>query len=295
MQNANNVMTRSVENIVALSELNTPTKDGDYRDSNGLLHCGKCKAYLEYRINPARLKSPSNMTVDEEIQYNNTLKWFTEKSFRVPCQCKENERKEYERRVFREKVQENRYYCFGKTPRLMNYVFELDDARDSRVSIVSRRYVESFRDKSHKNGLKLLYWGDVGQGKTFLACAVANALISQGYTVKFTSIATVIAQAAQYKVPVLSLAEGLLEFDLVVLDDFGAEEMNERNLAKTYQIINTLSEHNVPLVITTNLSPERFNTPVNAEERRIFSRILEKCTLLRVYNKYGDRRKKDVT
>ena len=143
-------------------------------------------------------------------------------------------------------------------------------------------------------GQKLLYWGDVGHGKTFYACAIANAVISMGCTVKFTSITKIIAQAAQYTIPLQSVIDGLLEYDLVILDDFGTEEISDKHLKRTLQIVNELNEHGTAVIITTNLSPERMDNPTNDDERRIFSRILERCTKVQV-KVTGDRRKSNGT
>ena len=287
-------ITHAIAEYARAAEIANPIKDGDYRDSDGLLHCGICRAYLEHRVRENRVKRPANMTVDEEKIFNDTLSWFTSRTFRVPCLCKEKERRAHEKRQFDEMVKENRYHCFGKTPNLMNRVFEIDDAKDSRASYISRRYTEGFLTNVRGKGKKLLYWGDVGHGKTFYACAIANAVISMGCTVKFTSITKIIAQAAQYTIPLQSVIDGLLEYDLVILDDFGTEEISDKHLKRTLQIVNELNEHGTAVIITTNLSPERMDNPTNDDERRIFSRILERCTKVQV-KVTGDRRKSNGT
>lgn len=288
-------ITGEVAKYARAAELERPIKEGDWRDAEGLLHCGVCRAYLEHRVRENRVKRPANMTVDEERAFNQTLSWFLSRTFRVPCLCKEKERRAYEKRQFDEMVKENRYHCFGKTPELMNCVFERDDTRDSRTSYISRRYAENFGKSVKGKGQKLLYWGEVGHGKTFMACAVANAVITQGYSVKYTSFTKIMALAAQYSVPLQSIIEGLYDYDLIVIDDFGTEEIGENKLKKTQQIINALNERNIALVITTNIPPERFNAPASDDERRIFSRMLDRCTRLQIKHEGGDRRLRNGT
>ena len=58
-----------------------------------------------------------------------------------------------------------------------NYTFERCDASQENA-VYARRYVGHFSEMA-QTGQGLLFWGNVGTGKTFLAGCIANALLEQ--------------------------------------------------------------------------------------------------------------------
>lgn len=62
---------------------------------------------------------------------------------------------------------------------------------ESRQETIARRYVQNW-EKVRKENIGLLFWGDVGTGKTYLASCIANALMEQEVSVKMVSFSYII-------------------------------------------------------------------------------------------------------
>jgi len=87
------------------------------------------------------------------------------------------EKADRERREFEQRM--DRLRRDGITdPAYLQYTFAQDDQRNPKVSDVCRRYVENWEEMKAQN-IGILFYGDVGTGKSFLACAIANALLER--------------------------------------------------------------------------------------------------------------------
>ena len=284
-------LTSSLVSIHERVKSASRSKETDYYDSNGLLHCGICKNYLEHIVDVDRIKKPDDLTEEQRATWEANMSFFRGRKLRVVCACHEAERKAFEKKQRQDRILENIKACFRRYPEYINACFQLDDNKESRESSVARQFAERFGPNVRGQGKKLLFWGAVGAGKTYLAAAVANAILNQGFDVRFTTINELLALSSSMFAPINVIAQGLCDYDLVVIDDFGTEVLSEANKSKTYQIFSALAERKVAYIVTTNLPPERLNTPTDDYEARIFSRILESCTKLEVKSPKGDRRK----
>lgn len=277
-----------------VAERANPIKPGDWRDQQGLLHCGKCGAFMEHIVTLDKIKVPQAFYEgldSEHRQYvDDARNWLAGRKHRIQCRCKEEERRAFEKAQRKQTIDDNMKHCFGRTPALFNYVFELDDNKQSKASETSRKYAIDFK-KYCERGWKLILHGKVGTGKTYYACAIANKLLQDGYKVKFTTITDIIADAKRYFLPISTVVDGLCENHLVVIDDFGSENQNEKTIADTYQIINSFYERKQALVVTTNIPYDTLKNPTETETQRIYSRLLKDSTLLEVTSD-GDRRQK---
>lgn len=282
-----------VNNLDALAELANPIKPGDFRDGQGILHCGKCGASMEYITKLENIKvSPafySELDEEHKQRVDAMRNLLAGRKHRIPCRCKEEERKAYEKVQKKQAIKDNMNYCFGRTPALFDCVFELDKSPDIWASKVARRFAGNFKTVTAQGNI-LVFCGDVGHGKTFYACAIANKLLQDGLRVKFTNISNLVGQAIQYHLSLQTIIDGVCENDLIILDDFGAEDASDKTNANTYQIINALYERKKPVVITTNLSKEKLNAPETIEQQRVYSRILERATVVDVVSPVGNRR-----
>lgn len=151
---ADNIWTAAVEGIAARGRANNGA-EGDYRDEEGFLFCGKCHTRKE-----------GDITIGE-------------KTLRVPHLCK-CESEASRQREAEEKAAEFRKQCErlrkdGITdPSYLSQNFTQDDNRNARISDVCRRYVEHWPEMKADN-IGILFYGGVGTGKSFLACCIAKA------------------------------------------------------------------------------------------------------------------------
>ena len=154
--------------------------------------------------------------------------------------------------------------------------FDNDNGSQSRVSGSLRRYVAKF-DEMRNRGLGFVLQGDKGNGKTFLAACVANALLDR-YRVKFTSIAALAPGMAMYTGRDEAVSQ-LKTRHLVIIDDFGTERTSETMLEAAYVVVNTLYECHIPTIYTTNSDLTRID---NQAYGRIADRIIERCPVIKV-------------
>ena len=75
----------------------------------------------------------------------------------------------------------------------------------------------------------LMIWGEPGNGKTHLAASIANELSKQGYIVVFQSVPELLQRirntfSSENKESETQIMRALLECDLLILDDIGAEK-----------------------------------------------------------------------
>ncbi len=108
-----------------------------------------------------------------------------------------------------------------------------------------------------KNQDKWLYLhGPTGVGKTHLAVAIANAMVERNETITFWSVPDLLDQLRHtYSNPNEStfyrLFDSVRNSELLILDDFGTQQMTDWALEKLYQLISHRHDRLLPTVITS--------------------------------------------
>lgn len=182
----------------------------------------------------------------------------------------------FRQQLFMEKQRET----FGDAGALYHYRFDADNGCVPQTE-QARRYAEHWEEMYREN-LGLLFWGRPGNGKTFAAACIANALLELPEpgtpTVKMTTFGTVLnrlpGMSAQDKDRYL---ESLRSCDLLILDDFGMERQTDYAREQIFTLIDGRYLARKPLIVTTNLSLKELKTPGDLARQRIFDRILELC------------------
>lgn len=177
---------------------------------------------------------------------------------------------------FREKQRE----AFGEASALYDYCFERDNGGIAQMTH-ARNYIARW-DDAYRENLGLLFWGKPGNGKTFAAASIANALLRReepgAPTVKMTTFAAILNRLpglnAQDKEWYLG---GFRECDLLILDDFGMERQTDYAREQVFHIIDSRYLARKPLIVTTNLSLKELKNPTDLYQQRICDRLLELC------------------
>lgn len=256
-------MEKAIYDLANRSHHIIPVREGDFV-KDGLWHCGICKTPKQYK------KEMDGFTIN------------------AMCLCKceaEKLRKEEEeerRKREAEEKKRQRLLCFP-SPELSKCTF----ANSDTVNKVAENYVSHFA-KALEDGTGLLFYGGVGTGKTYMAAAIANALIDEGRTVRFN---TARGYADQFFSDKNVMIEALRTCNCVILDDLNAERQTDYMQETVFQIVNIRYEMQLPIIVTTNLSPAQFSNPSNLSEERIFSR-LTRCFPVLISGE--DRRKKQA-
>jgi DNA replication protein DnaC len=104
----------------------------------------------------------------------------------------------------------------------------------------------------------LLLQGDYGCGKTHLAAAIANFVVSLGVPTLFITVPDLLDTLRfAYQDPRATFEgrfEEIRQAPLLVLDDFGTQNATNWAQEKLFQIINYRYINRLPLVVTTNLT-----------------------------------------
>lgn len=233
----------------------------DYRNADGLLICGVCGKPREVKV---------------------TL-GGKDRVFKCMCKCDEEQEKKEEERIRHEK--ENEAIKKLKRNSLMDDKFTsctfdtFSVSNDNETQLrIAKRYAEKFDELFVKNQ-GLLFYGNVGTGKTTLACCIGNELMDRMVSVFATSLVKILSQIRQNNSR--SLEEDMIRkmnaARLLILDDLGAERSTEFALETVYNIIDSRYRSGKPMIITTNLMLNDMQTTHDVRLQRIYDRVLEVC------------------
>lgn len=169
----------------------------------------------------------------------------------------------------------NRDDCFNDLA-YRNMTFDRDDRPEHILSKAARAYAENFQPALEQHGI--MFTGNVGTGKTFYACCIANAVIDRGCTAWVTTLQPLVRALCSYESAEKILAR-IRKVDLLVLDDLGSTALNDFTTDKIFEIVDERYRSGKPLIVTTNLNPdEAWKSSIGM--RRIFDRLRERCRLV---------------
>lgn len=239
---------------------------GDYYDDEGFLCCGKCHTRKQHEI---------TLPADGD---------GTERKVRVGIACKcqaavlEAEERERERKDFEQRMEALRRDGITD-PAYLQYTFAQDDRRNPDVTDVCLRYVQNWKEMKAEN-IGILFYGDVGTGKSFLACAIANALLGRLVSVSVTNFPRLLnAIQGTFDEERQRRIDSLQRYSLLVVDDLGVERDTAFSVEQVYNVIDTRARSGKPVIITTNLSMKDLQNPPSLAYKRIYDRVLEMCPI----------------
>lgn len=152
---------------------------------------------------------------------------------------------------------------------------ELTGENKVKAYRLMQKFADKFPDAKRKN---FIFLGTTGTGKTMLAKDVAAKIAKRGYNVLFLSSFELnnifLEYHSLFDADRNFLMSALIEADLLVIDDLGAEQVY-RNVTSHY-LLSLLSERelkNLSTFVTSNLSSEEI---LARYDERIFSRLFDK-------------------
>ena len=238
-----------------------PASENEYTGRDGLRYCRKCNEPTQYRI------------------------VFMGRERIVPCLCTCG-KKEFEREKL-ETAERDRLYEIARMKaagiqdrHLREWTFA--KAEDTPVIRMAQNYVKNWKRVKAEN-LGLLFWGDVGTGKSYAAACIANALLEMRIPVLMTNFSKMLNQmGGLYSEERFSYISSLSGFSLLIIDDLGIERSTDYAKEQVYSIIDERYKSGLPVIVTTNLTIEDLRCPSQLADARIYSRILEMCTPVHV-------------
>lgn len=165
----------------------------------------------------------------------------------------------------------------------------------------AQAYAKAYINRTRTQKPSLYICGDLGTGKTHLAAAMANEIISAGRAVKYTTFArmTQDVRTAYYSASKETEAETVKRYQdapILFLDDLGKEKPTEWNLALLFSLIDYRYSNGLPTVITANYTLEEIGeklTPIGGDPMTaaaIVDRLFEDCHQLQINGQSWRRR-----
>lgn len=236
----------------------SPIKKGDYKGDDGLIRCGVCGERKQLKINI--------------LGYSRIVPCI--------CQCRADELEEKRKRD----EYEERMHTVNRLKDASMMASKFRDASFSKYKVrpenrnqvkLAWNYVKRFHEMKEKNQGLLLY-GPVGTGKSYTAACIANALMEQSVTVVMTSFVKIL-QDIQSVGNEANYIQILNSASLLIIDDLGAERNTDYALEKVYNIIDSRSRTDKPMILTTNLELSDMLECTDIRYKRVYDRIFETC------------------
>jgi len=256
--------------MAANSRIAYAAVEGDYTGPDGFLVCGKCHTPKEGE------------------------REFEGVAYRTGMACRCRAEADGERRLEEERLKfESRMRSLRRDgitdPAYLSCTFANDDRRDSAASGKSLKYAENW-DEMRRANCGIMFGGPVGTGKSFLACAIANALIDRCVPACVTSLPRLLNMLTGYKGDRQEVIDRLGRYALLVIDDLGAErQSSEFAVEQVFGVIDARARSGKPLIVTTNLTAAELTGPPTVTHKRIYDRVNEMCPV-RILLKGGSRR-----
>lgn len=246
-----NAIESTLNGIIARAEQAQERSPEDYVQ-DGLLYCGACHRAKQLHFG----------------------------KYIVPCLCKCGEEKLKAEEEAKKRKKRLEFLESLKRQSLMDSKFysqsfeSWQDGENEKQKRICRRYAEAF-DKMLESNQGLLLYGEKGTGKTFAAACIANYLLSYGVPVVMTSFVRLLEQS--FREDEDDTMQRLNRAKLLIIDDLGAERGTDYALERVYAIIDNRYRANLPMILTTNLSPGEMKNINDIRYERIYDRIFEIC------------------
>ncbi len=241
-------------NLELITQLAAPVRDPVDYEKDGLLYCGHCNTPKQCRI-----------PLGKDIRV-------------VGCQCacaaREYEAEKKARADREKRLRIEALRADGIRDKSLTGC-RFDKAVMSEEIAKCKRYADAWDDMRRRdNGL--LLWGNTGNGKTFAAACIANALIDRGIPAMITSFPRILNAGYDKQ----EIIEQVHYYPLLVIDDLGAERSSEYALETVLTVIDERYKAKKPLIVTTNLTLDEICKPRDMTYQRIYDRIIEMCSPL---------------
>jgi DNA replication protein DnaC len=162
---------------------------------------------------------------------------------------------------------------------LSRYTFDTFQADSAKGTAAERRemgeIVEAVREYADEPKGWLVLHGHYGCGKTHLAYAIVNRCRELGRSVYYGSLPELLDTLKQgfndsARMDYDTRLKTMLEVELLVLDDLGAQAVTPWSEEKVFELTNYRYTRRLPLVVTTNLNVRDRQCPL---EPRVLSRL----------------------
>lgn len=149
---------------------------------------------------------------------------------------------------------------------------------ENNLEYILKDYIPNFKNIS----TNLLFYGNPGSGKTYLSYCISKAILDKGYLVVYKTSDELIKNLRDIRFNNNSNLESIiLNCDLLIIDDLGAEHLNEFSITELFNVINKRILTKKKMLISTNLTLPGITQQYN---ERISSRLIGDFKLCKFYS-----------
>lgn len=165
------------------------------------------------------------------------------------------------------------------------------DSKVKNLNMTERENIEDIVNiaikfcKKPEESKNLLFYGNVGLGKTYLSSCIAKEMLDKGYTVIYSGASRLFAAYDDYRFGRMSDSEDfedmlklVYDADLLIIDDLGVEMHGPSSFQFFFDLMNERILKNKRMIISTNLSLGEISKVYTP---RITSRLFENFHCLR--------------
>lgn len=146
------------------------------------------------------------------------------------------------------------------------------------LEYVLKDYLKNFNSIN----TNLLFYGNPGSGKSFLSYCIAKELLDNGNLVIYKTSDELINNLKDIRFNNnYKLEELLIDCDLLIIDDLGAEQKNDFSITELFNLLNKKLLKNKKMLVSTNLLLPAI-TQIYSE--RIYSRLIGEFKLFKFYS-----------
>lgn len=179
------------------------------------------------------------------------------------------EQEEKQRQEKNRKIINNIYKDNYMKKRLQKYNFEnfSDTYKEKNVINQLIKFTDLCIKSEMKNGL--IIYGNIGYEKTYFGACIANKIIKQNKIVLMEKSSSIIdrikASFNKEGLSEIEIIELYSNVDMLIIDDFGNENLSKWALEKLYKIISNRYDNELPIVITTRYNKEQLIEQLSTE------------------------------
>lgn len=229
--------------------------------TNGGAKCGFCNQKLKpIGLDYLYVNYDKNMIEYERCNCEKAVQFWKKFDF---------EQEEKQRQEKYRKMINNIYKDNYMKKRLQKYNFE--NVSDTYEDTFIINQLIKFADLSIKSEMKngLIIFGNIGYEKTYLAACIANKMIEQNKIALMEKSSSIIDRIKgsfnKEGLSEMEIIELYSNVDMLIIDDFGNENLSKWALEKLYKIISNRYDNELPIVITTRYNKEQLIEQLSTE------------------------------
>ena len=271
----NKIQKLSLQMAVSVLKSNNGEKTLDiFKENITDLRVKKCEMLVEKGYNPEYLNLHYNCSKCKDTGFIGNVKCICYKQKLIKLYYKNSE--------LETTIKINNFNNFDlnlfSNHKLGEEKFSPRKNMENNLEYILKDYIPNFSNI----GTNLLFFGNPGSGKTYLSYCISKAILDMGYLAIYKTSDELINNLRTIRFNNDSALESLiLDCDLLIIDDLGAEHLNEFSITELFNIINKRILTNKKMLISTNLTLPGITKQYS---ERIASRLIGEFKLCKFYS-----------